>query len=515
MADQSGEGGPSSAQYWSDAIQSRIEPVDDALRQVPSSALSDMTIFNLIDGEVLPSVAHYILDQIFLFYYHIFVLLYFRIMEVVIDACSIACSGVLSSGGSPVVTGAPLRWSIHDHDLNPGACSCSTLPWVRLLETAAPLVEILWLHVDAHCSWSLHDTPAGLLPNFLLTHLRLRRLLIEGASLSSWSGRRPLTQLTVLNIHAPSSRKLLVNVEHQQQQFAHTTDARGTLRLFAADAGLANHLSCSLPPAFLKGILDANCAPPAPLCRLVLNSLDIPPSAMIRVSCCPICPTFRQGPGQGPGPRKRQQRNSGGCGGGPHALSLSPSASSSSPSDTLRSDFLLTAWRSFVPPPSRRTGSITLVPNAQLIFASSPNGTPDTQTQIAPPSADWYDVVVGFVEIAHVATLDAPVEGVLDALKIPANTTSNTAYAADEIRESDGEESSTNAGAARTTGAAAGSPLLVPELVFSHTRRRQLNASERFGMEHDVFRDVAASSEPCLRDHLGPHRIAQLPCPSG
>jgi hypothetical protein len=38
----------------------------------------------------------------------------------------------------------------HIQDLDQNACSCTILPWVRILETAAPLLEAFCLRVDAH-----------------------------------------------------------------------------------------------------------------------------------------------------------------------------------------------------------------------------------------------------------------------------------------------------------------------------------------------------------------------------
>ncbi|KAI0248937.1 hypothetical protein BJV78DRAFT_1130530, partial [Lactifluus subvellereus] len=43
---------PRSAQYWSDAVQTRIALVDDVVRQVPPSSLTDTAAFDLVDGEM-------------------------------------------------------------------------------------------------------------------------------------------------------------------------------------------------------------------------------------------------------------------------------------------------------------------------------------------------------------------------------------------------------------------------------------------------------------------------------
>ena len=93
----------------------------------------------------------------------------------------------------------------HTRELELGSCSCTAPSWVSLLETTAPLLETFWLHINLHQSGSLPNIPIALPDNFLATHPRLRRLVLENAFLSSWSpGPHPLSQLVVLIVTAPA-----------------------------------------------------------------------------------------------------------------------------------------------------------------------------------------------------------------------------------------------------------------------------------------------------------------------
>ena len=112
----------------------------------------------------------------------------------------------------------------HIQNLELGACSCTARRWVRLLETSAPLLETVWMRINSHRPDSRRssDLPVALPCNFLATHPRLRRVIIENAFFSSWSlGIHPPSQLVVFSITAPnpnqtSERSLLALPTHRQ-----------------------------------------------------------------------------------------------------------------------------------------------------------------------------------------------------------------------------------------------------------------------------------------------------------
>ena len=92
----------------------------------------------------------------------------------------------------------------HTRELELGACSCTARRWVSLLETATPLLETLWLCINPHRPGSLPNVALALPKNFLATHPRMRRVVLENALLSSWApGPHPLSQLVVLIVTAP------------------------------------------------------------------------------------------------------------------------------------------------------------------------------------------------------------------------------------------------------------------------------------------------------------------------
>jgi hypothetical protein len=87
----------------------------------------------------------------------------------------------------------------HIQDLNLDACLYTILPWVHILETTAPLLEVCCLCVDAHHPSMRHNAVVPLLRNFLTMHLRLHRLNVNDAFLSCWAtppGGLPLSSLT-------------------------------------------------------------------------------------------------------------------------------------------------------------------------------------------------------------------------------------------------------------------------------------------------------------------------------
>jgi hypothetical protein len=99
----------------------------------------------------------------------------------------------------------------HIQELDLGACSCSILPWVRLLKTATLLLKVLWLRVNPHHPRMRHDVVVPLPSSFLATHPCLHCLFIDGALLSSWTVAPsvPLVSLTHLSICAPDLRRMV------------------------------------------------------------------------------------------------------------------------------------------------------------------------------------------------------------------------------------------------------------------------------------------------------------------
>lgn len=85
-------------------------------------------------------------------------------------------------------------------DLELRACSCSILSWVRLFETAAPLLEAFRLHAEVHrpgTPHDMHDTRAvPPLRNFLATHPRFRRINVNDPFRSGYTPRRSIAFLT-------------------------------------------------------------------------------------------------------------------------------------------------------------------------------------------------------------------------------------------------------------------------------------------------------------------------------
>jgi hypothetical protein len=83
------------------------------------------------------------------------------------------------------------------------------VPWVRILETAAPLFEAFSLRVDAHHPGTQHNIVVPVPRNFLTAHRRLCRLNANGAFLQlGCSSRRPTAFLAHVSQHLSSRPSL-------------------------------------------------------------------------------------------------------------------------------------------------------------------------------------------------------------------------------------------------------------------------------------------------------------------
>jgi hypothetical protein len=555
---------PRSAQYWSDAVQTRIAIVDDVLQQVPPSALSDTTAFDLVDGEMAAircalrkigtrrnaltptcRIPTEILGEIFLFYQQVSAGPYIlecpgpggdsslerrhtlkntslRWVPAVAHVCrhwrAVAlghprlwscitlrlgrewASRMLAlSMSSPITVTltdpdpceasipldpwaaatlppfpslAPRRPQLdpidvlsqhlfHIQDLDLNACSCTILPWVRLLETAAPLLEAFCLRVDVHRPGTRHNVVVPLPPNFLATHPRLRRLNVNGAILSSWAtppGGLPLSSLTHLSILAPDPRKIVERAELVVPTHSEFLDCLSQMP--ALESLVLSHCLPPFATAYstrtvpLPQLRFLNFHDRVDRCRQALDALNISPKATIKISCWSVCPPSehdclrilpslsahlcREDPNTATGPTSNSSSSN-----GPHALSLSSSSIDS------RTEFILSAWRTFTPPTlaedREQYFGPKIVPDVRLECEWDSIDDPEVERRalrracagvpldelralsIRAEAAvwdahDWYDTFVGSVEITHVAGLETPGESVLDALKLPFDT---------------------------------------------------------------------------------------------
>ena len=381
----------------------------------------------------------------------------------------------------------------HIRELDLGACSCSILPSVRLLETAAPLLEVLRLCVKQHPPGMRLDVAVPLPSNFLATHPRLRHLFVDGAHLSSWAIAPgvPLASLTLLSIHAPDPRRTSIErvdlVVPPLDEFLNSL-----LHMPALETITLSHCLPSFAKAYsqrtvpLPHLRTIDICDRVDTCRQVLDALDVPPTASIKVSCWSVCPPsehdcLRILPSLSAhlcrhpknADSTKSATNSPKSSGGPRALSLSSRLIDG------HTEFMLAAWRSFVPP--------TLAEDRDRYFG--PTGRPDVRLEcewdthndpererralrracasvpldelralsVCAKAAmwgadDWYEMFVESVEITHVSALEAPGRSVLDALKLPSQLPVS---------------SSTEGTSSRTNGDGSGDagPALFPELV--------------------------------------------------
>ena len=347
----------------------------------------------------------------------------------------------------------------HIRELELTACSCSALPWVRLLETVAPLLEVLRLCVEQHPPRIPYDVAVPLPSNFLATHPHLRRLSVDGALLSSWAiaPGAPLASLTFLSIHAPDPRKTSIE---RANLIVPTLDEflDSLLHMPALETVTLSHCLPSFARAYsqrtapLPHLRTIDIHDRVDRCQQVVDALDVPPTAIIKVSCWSVRPVseldcLRILPSLSAHLR-RHPKNADSKkpaiispdGSGPRALSLS------STSIDGHTEFILDAWRSFVPP--------TLAEDRNHYFG--PKGGPDVRLEcewdandnpemerralrracagvpldelralsVYAEAAvwganDWYEMFVESVEITHVSALEVPGGSVLDALKLP------------------------------------------------------------------------------------------------
>ena len=372
------------------------------------------------------------------------------------------------SWGRPPKPGPPkldphevlVKHLFHIRELELGACSCTTRRWVSLLETAAPLLETLLLRINLHRSGSLPNTPIALPDNFLATHPRLRRIVLENAFLSSWTlGSHPLAQLASLTIIAPDPRHttdhsaLVTPTRDQLLECLLLMPALQELRLEHCLPHIAPTYSprtvslSQLHTLTVQGCVDRCCQ--------LLSLLDIPPAATMKVCCWSIHPrseldclrilpllsahlsrTGHVGEGTRSGT------------GGPHALTLSSEAADND-DHTL---FVLSAWHAFT--------RLTVADDRDRY--DGPKGDPDVRLEcewdagdpeverhallracagvpIAELRAlslrasaavwsadDWYNTFVDCREITHVLAYDALAESLLDALGLSTGTGTGT-----------------------------------------------------------------------------------------
>jgi hypothetical protein len=366
---------PSSARYWSDAVQTRLELVDNLLQRARPSTLDDATILRMVDHEMFSIVAgplgvianrrnaltrtcripREILGQIFLYYQRTHFTLWvpanktvtssrlyatvLRWVPAVAHVCrhwrtvafqipqlwsnialhlgrtwalrmltlsrAVPISIAMNDPHPCEASVRPLFWGrlpkpgpsnldplevlakhlSHIRELELGACSCTSRRWVNLLEAAAPHLETLWLRINPHRPGTLHNAFIALPDNFLASHPRLRRLVLENAFLLSWSpGPNPLSQLTVLTVTPPPANVyvgfvvpthkqlldcLLLMPELEELSLAHCLPT-----VIPAPSPRTVHL-LRLRTLTLQDHLDR--------CHQVFHSLSIPAKAIVKV----------------------------------------------------------------------------------------------------------------------------------------------------------------------------------------------------------------------------------------
>ncbi|KAI9445899.1 hypothetical protein H4582DRAFT_2093700 [Lactarius indigo] len=361
----------------------------------------------------------------------------------------------------------------HIRELELSACSCTARRWVGLLETAAPVLETLMLRFNLHRSGLLPDTPIALPNNFLATHPRLRRVVLENAFLSSWAlGSLPLAQLTSLTITAPDLRYAMepsVPVTPTREQFMECLLLMPALQELRLEHCLS-HIFLTYSPRTvpLSRLRTLTLHDRVDRCHQVLSQLDIPPAARLKVCCWSLhprseldclrilpllsahlsrtCPAV-EGTTSGPG--------------GPRALTLS-SASADHDDSTL---FALSAWRAFT--------RLTVAEDRERYYG--PKGDPDVRlecewdagdpeversallrTCAGIPLAelravslrasaavwsagDWYNTFVNCPEITHVLAYDALAESLLHALGPDSGTSASTGVDIDIVVDSDSD----------------------------------------------------------------------------
>lgn len=538
---------PRSTRYWSDAVQRRIEFVDNILQQVPPSTLDDTLALRLINREMSAIFAGpyrmigsrrnaltrscrippEILSQIFAHYQLSSSSFCFPSQDDR-EKYSALCSTVLwwvpavahvcrhwrtvalgyprlwsnialhlgrtwaqhmltLSKAGPITIAMsdphpceasmrPLSWGripksgppkldpvevlaqhlFHIQELELGACPCAARRWVILLETSAPLLESFWLRINLHWSGSLPNTPIALPDNFLATHPRLRRVVLENATLSSWAlGSHTLSQLSFLTIVAPNPRRITDSSSESVvlptlEQFLDCLllmPALQELRLEHCLPSISPTYSprtVSLPDLHTLTVRDC-----VDRCYQVLSRLDILPTATMKVKCWSTHPPSeldclhilpllsahlsRTGHAISTGKGTRSGTS------GPHALTLSSSAAPDNDGHTI---FVLSVWRAFTRPTVEEDNERYYGPKGDpdvRLECEWDAGDPDMErgallrawagipvaelralslrASAAVWSADdWYHTFVDCLEITHVLAHGAPAESLLDAI---------------------------------------------------------------------------------------------------
>ncbi|KAH9064387.1 hypothetical protein EDB87DRAFT_1321589 [Lactarius vividus] len=332
----------------------------------------------------------------------------------------------------------------HVRELELHACACSAPPRVSLLEMPAPFLEELWLRIDPHYPGTLPDAPIALPENFLATHPRLRRLVLEEAFLSSWvPGPRPLTQFVTLTITAPDPRHALpraASVVPTREQLLECLSLMPVLEVLCLEHCLPAFVSAFSPcTVSLPHIRVVTLADRVDRCRQVLDALDIPPAAVITVRCWSVSPPSELDCLRIiPSLATHLSRSTGS--GGPHALGLT------SASNDGRTLLTLTAWRTFIIPTVTEDCETYTGPKASpdvhldcewdagdpdmeqraLLRACACVPLADLRALILRADAavwsarDWRATFTACPEVTHVMASDVPAESLLEALSPPA-----------------------------------------------------------------------------------------------
>ncbi|KAH9052533.1 hypothetical protein EDB87DRAFT_1835844 [Lactarius vividus] len=341
----------------------------------------------------------------------------------------------------------------HIRELKLCACSCTARRWASLLQTAAPLLETLLLRIDLHRSVLRPNTPIALPDNFLATHPRLRRIVLENVFLSSWAlDSLPLAHLTSLTITALDPRHTMepsTPVTPTREQLLECLLLMPALQELRLEYCLP-HISPTYSPrtASLSRLHTLTLRDRVDRCHQILSQLDIPPVARVRCAAGPCIhvpswTAFKYSPYSpriypAPAPSSPLTTGTTHGTGGPRALTLS-SAPSDHDDHTL---FVLCAWRAFT--------RLTVAEDRERYYG--PKGDPDVRLEcewdagdpeversallracagipVAELRAlslrastavwsagDWYDTFVNCPEITHVLAYDALGESLLNAL---------------------------------------------------------------------------------------------------
>ncbi|KAH9052534.1 hypothetical protein EDB87DRAFT_501912 [Lactarius vividus] len=538
---------PSSARYWLDAAQTRLELVDNLLQWVPPSTLDDAATIRLVDREMFAIVAGplgviakrrnkltrtcrippELLGQIFLHYQHTslglcilenekskYSALYrtalwwvpavahvchhwrtvaFQIPQlwsnIALHLGRACAQRMLTLSRATPITVAlsdphpceasikPVSWGrlpkpgppkldphevlaehlFHIRELELGACSCTARRWVSLLQTPAPHLETLWLCLNPHRPGSLPNIALALPKNFLATHPRLRRIVLENALLSSWApGPSPLSHLVVLIV--TTSGPVLIN---PASPFITPTHEQILSCLSFMPALEELNLAHCLPPftptfsprtVSLRRLRALTLQDRVDRCHQMFHSLKIPATAIVKVvssyasalssldflRILPLLSMHLSQTSAAIPAGKGSKSNKGGSG----ALSFSSTYEGG------RTHFFLSVWRTFTPPTAAEAraqyfGPKT-TPDVRLV-CNWGSGNPDMerrallQTCAGVPLADlrtlciraeaalwsahdWYDTFVSCPRITNVSAYGASGEQLLFALELYAGS---------------------------------------------------------------------------------------------